>query len=57
MTKKQKDKIIELMAAEKYDYAKECEKRITAEQGKIIGADWMIKKLLDILESEIDEEE
>ena len=53
MTREQKDKILKALAEDRNDYARECEKRITAEQNKIIGADYMLQKVLDILKTEV----
>lgn len=55
MTKEQKDKILKALAEERNDYARECERRISAEQGKIMGADYMIQRFLDVLKTEVDE--
>ena len=52
MTKEQKDKILKALTEERNDYVRECEKRITAEQGKIMGADYMLQRFLDILKVE-----
>lgn len=57
MTIEEKEKILNLLVEEKNNYARECEKRITAEQGKIIGADYMIRKFLDILRAEVEPQE
>lgn len=57
MTKEQKDKILKALAEDRNDFARECEKRITAEQGKIIGADYMIQRFLDILNTEVEPQE
>lgn len=57
MTKEQKDKILNLLTEEKNDYARECEKRIIAEQGKIIGAGYMLQRLLNILGTEVEPQE
>lgn len=56
MTKEQKDKILKTLADDRNYYARECERRIAVEQGKISGADYMIQRILDILgntESEV----
>ena len=57
MTKEQKDKILKALAEDRNDYARECEKRITAEQGKIMGADYMVQRFLDILKTEVESQE
>ena len=57
MTKEQKDRILKALAEDRNDYARECEKRITAEQGKIIGADYMLQRFLDVLNAEVEPEE
>ena len=57
MTKEQKDKILKALAEDRNDYAREIEKRIAAEQGKIVGANYMIQRFLFILDTEDDESE
>lgn len=53
MTKEQKDKILKALAEDRNDYAREIERRIAAEQGKITGADYMLQRLfLNILNTE-----
>lgn len=54
MTKEQKDKILKIMAEERNDYARDCDRRIAEEQGKIIGADYMLQRFLDVLNTEVD---
>jgi len=49
MTKEQKDKILKALAEDRNDYVKECQERISKEYGKIIGADYMLQRFLDIL--------
>lgn len=51
MTKKQKDKILKALAEDRNDYARECGERIIAEQGKIVGADYMLQRFLDVLKT------
>lgn len=57
MTKEQKDKILKAIAEDRNYYARECERRIVEEQGKIIGADYMIQRFLDILRTEVEPQE
>jgi hypothetical protein len=57
MTKEQKDKILKALVEDRNDYARECEKRITSEQGKIMGADYMLQRFLDILRAEVEPQE
>ena len=52
MTKEQKDKIFKILAEDINNFARECERRITTEQGKIRGADYMLQRFLDILNTE-----
>lgn len=54
MTKEQKDKILKALAADRNDYARDCERRIAEEHGKIIGADYMLQRFLDVLEMEVE---
>lgn len=49
MTQEQKDKIFKLLAEDRNNYVKECQERIAKEHGKIIGADYMLQRFLDIL--------
>ena len=53
----QKEKILKTLAEDRNDFVRECEKRITAEQGKILGADYMIQRFLDILETDVESQE
>lgn len=57
MTREQKDKILKALAEDRNYYARECENRITAEQDKIMGADYMIQRFLDILNTEVEPQE
>jgi hypothetical protein len=57
MTKEQKDKILELMAEERNCYASGCNRRIAEEQGKIIGADYMLQRFLDVLRTKVQPQE
>lgn len=57
MTKEQKDKILKALVEDRNVYTRECEKRITVEQGKIIGADYMLQRFLDVLRTEVEPQE
>ena len=52
MTKEQKDKILKAIAEDRNDYARDCDRRIAEEQGKITGADYMVQRFLDVLKTE-----
>jgi hypothetical protein len=54
MTKEQKDKILKALAEERNDYARGCQKRVEKEWGKIEGADYMLHRFLDILNTEFE---
>ena len=54
MTKEQKDKILKALAEDRNDYARECERRIAEEQGKVIGADYMLQRFIEILNTEVE---
>lgn len=56
MTKEQKDKIFKALAEDRNDYARDCNRRIAEENGKITGADYMLLRFLDILNTEEDKE-
>jgi flagellar biosynthesis chaperone FliJ len=57
MTKEQKDKILKALADERNDYARDCQKRIEREYGKIEGADYMFQRFLDVLGTEVEPHE
>ena len=52
MTKEQKDKILKALAEDRNDYARECGRRIERENGKVMGADYMLQRFLDVLRTE-----
>ena len=52
MTKEQKDKILKVIAEDRNNYARDCDRRIAREEGKIVGADYMIQRFLDVLGTE-----
>ena len=54
MKKEQKDKILKALAEDRNDYARDCNRRIAEENGKIIGADYMLQRFLDILRTEVE---
>ena len=57
MTREQKDKIIKALEEERNEYARDCERRITREQAKIDGADYMLQRFIDILDAEDERQE
>lgn len=57
MTKEQKDKILKALAEDRNDYARDCNRRIAEENGKILGADYMLQRFLDILRTEVEIQE
>ncbi len=57
MTKDQKDKILKALAEDRNDYARDCNRRIAEENGKIIGADYMLQRFLDVLRTEVEQQE
>lgn len=52
MTKEQKNKILKIIAEDRNDYVRDCDQRIAKENGKIIGADYMVQRFLDLLGTE-----
>lgn len=52
MTREQKDKIFIVLAEDRNNYARDCQRRIEKEYGKIEGADYMLQRFLDILNTE-----
>ena len=57
MTKEQKDKILKAIAEDRNDYARDCNRRIAEENGKITGADYMLQRFLDVLRTEVNPQE
>ena len=57
MTREEKDKILSLLVDDRNNYARDCERRIAEEQGKVTGADYMIHRFLDILQTESEDKE
>lgn len=57
MTKEQKDKILKALAEDRNDFARDCNRRIAEENGKITGADYMLQRFLDILRTEVEPQE
>ena len=57
MTKEQKNKILRAIADERNHYSRECEERIAEERGKIIGADYMLQRFLDVLKTNVEPQE
>ena len=57
MTKEQKDKILKTLAEVRNDYVRECNNRIEKEDGKIIGADYMLQRFLNVLRTEVEPKE
>ena len=57
MTKEQKDKILKALAEDRNDYARDCNRRIAEENGKITGADYMLQRFLDVLNTEVEPKE
>lgn len=57
MTKEQRAKILKAVAEDRNDYARECDRRIAKENGKIEGADYMIQRFLDVLRTEVEPQE
>ena len=57
MTKEQKDKILKALAEDRNYYARECDRRIAKENGRIDGADYMIQRFLDVLNTEVEPQE
>ena len=57
MTKEQKDKILKALAENRNDYARDCQRRVEREWGKIEGADYMLQRFLDVLNTEDDPQE
>lgn len=57
MTKEQKYKIHKALVEDRNDYARDCNRRIEKEWGKIEGADYMLQRFLDVLRTEDEPQE
>lgn len=57
MTKEQKNKILKALAEDRNNYARDCNMRIAKENGRINGADYMLQRFLDILNTEVEPQE
>lgn len=57
MTREQKDKILIALVEDRNGYARDCQRRIERENGKIEGADYMLQRFLDILNTEDEPQE
>jgi len=57
MTEEQRDKILKAIAEDRNNYARDCDRRIAAENGKIAGADYMLQRFFDVLRTEVDPKE
>ena len=57
MTKEQRHKILRALAEDRNNYARECDRRIATENGRIDGADYMLQRFHDILETEVEPQE
>jgi len=57
MTREQKDKIIKAIVEDRNYYARERERLIAEEQGKVIGADYMLQRFFDVLRTEVEPQE
>lgn len=49
MTKEEKDKIKKAMVDERNSWARDCDRRTAEENGKVIGADYMLQRFLEII--------
>lgn len=57
MTEEQRDKILKAIAEDRNNYARDCDRRIAVENGKIAGADYMLQRFFDVLRTEVDPKE
>lgn len=57
MKKEERDKILKALAEDRNYYARDCDRRIAEEQGKIKGADYMVQRFLDVLSTEVEPQE
>lgn len=57
MKKEQRDKFLKALAEGRNDYARDCNRRIAEENGKITGADYMLQRFLDIFGTEVEPQE
>lgn len=52
MTKEEKNKMLRALANDRNEYAKECNRRIAEENGRINGADYMLQRFLDLFDED-----
>lgn len=57
MTKEQKDKILKTLVDDRNDYVRERNNQVAKENGKVIGADYMLQRFLDVLKKEVEMQE
>ena len=57
MNIEEKEKLFKILSEDRNNFARECNRRIAVEQGKISGADYMIQRFLDILRIEVKPQE
>ena len=57
MTREQEDKILKVLVEDRNNYARDCNRRIAEENGKITGADYMLQRFLDVLRTEVEPQE
>ena len=57
MTREQRDKILKAIAEDRNNYVRDCNTRVSKEDGKIIGAEYMLQRFFDILRTEVDSKE
>lgn len=47
-----KEELLARLTIERNNFAKDCERRIAVEDGKIMGADYICQRLLEIINAE-----
>ena len=57
MKNEERDKFLKALAEDRNDYARDCDRRIAKENGKIEGADYMLQRFLDVLKTEVEPQE
>jgi hypothetical protein len=56
MTKTEKDRILKELVEDRNNYARDCDRRIALESGKVSGADYMLQRFIDLIHKEESED-
>lgn len=57
MTREEKDKILKVLTEDRNDFARDCGRRTAIENGKVMGADYMIQRFIDAFDTVVEPSE